>query len=169
MTTHRIGPPPPAFGLPPAPGISDAGTTRRRNGSLRAATLAAVWAATLVGMLALLLIDRVGDSGVAGEVHTLYRRWYEQLVQGAFPLDDVTWQYPPGAALIFLSPGVCLTSRHTTQRPVALLMLPAAALSALAYPLLYDDVLAGSPLGLLLAAALLSCHRLWAATATRSG
>lgn len=419
MTTHRIGPPPPAFGLPPAPGTSDAGTARRggnRPHLRQAATLAAVWAATRVGILALLLVDRVGDSGVAGEVHTLYRRWYEQLAQGAFPLNDVTWQYPPGAALVFLSPGalpwltyfqafvaltlaadavitlalaragvrgawlwvcglplllhlpyarydvqvtavavlallaarnrpltggalaglgamikvwplltvlgtprgrttraawlaaaasaaallsvlslafthsldflrqqgargvqieslggtalqlarkagwsgsvryqygafefvgphvpsvarisllltvaavcwlllwrvratrwtpatpfdaafaavllftvtsrvispqyliwllglaaVCLTSRHTTQRPVALLMLPAAALSALAYPLLYDDVLAGSPLGLLLmvvrnglllAAALLSCRRLWAATATRAG
>ncbi|WTB19383.1 DUF2029 domain-containing protein [Streptomyces sp. NBC_00829] len=56
-------------------------------------------------MLGLLLVDRVGDSGVAGEVHTLYRRWYEQLVQGAFPLDDVTWQYPPGAAVVFLAPG----------------------------------------------------------------
>jgi glycosyl transferase family 87 len=418
MTTHRIGPPPPSFGLPPAPGTSDAGTARRggnRPHLRQAATLAAVWAATRVGMLALLLVDRVGDSGVAGEVHTLYRSWYEQLAQGAFPLNDVTWQYPPGAALVFLSPGalpwltyfqafvaltlaadavitlalaragvrgawlwvcglplllhlpyarydvqvtavavlallavrnrpliggalaglgamikvwplltvlgtprgrttraawlsaaasaaallavlslafthsldflrqqgargvqieslggtalqlarkagwsgsvryqygafefvgpyvpsvarisllltaaavcwlllwrvratrwtpatpfdaafaavllftvtsrvispqyliwllglaaVCLTSRHTTQRPVALLMLPAAALSALAYPLLYDDVLAGSPLGLLLmvvrnglllAAALLSCRRLWAATATRA-
>lgn len=105
MTTHRIGPLPPAFGLPPAPGISEPRAAHRRNGSPQAATLAAVWAATRVGMLALLLVDRVGDSGVAGEVHTLYRGWYEQLVEGAFPLDDVTWQYPPGAALVFLSPG----------------------------------------------------------------
>ncbi|GHB19376.1 glycosyltransferase family 87 protein [Streptomyces chryseus] len=68
---------------------------------------------------------------------------------------------------------VCLTSRATTQRPVAALLLPAAALSALAYPVLYDDVVSGSPLGcalmvvrnlLLLAAALLSCHRLWASS-----
>lgn len=71
---------------------------------------------------------------------------------------------------------VCLTSRHTTQRPVALLMLPAAAASALAHPVLYDDVPAGTPAGLLvmvvrngllLVAALLSCRRLWAATAAR--
>lgn len=71
---------------------------------------------------------------------------------------------------------VCLTTRHTTQRPVALLMLPAAAVSALVYPVLYDDVLGGTRLGLLLmvvrnglllAAALLSCRRLWAATAAR--
>ncbi|WP_241778584.1 glycosyltransferase family 87 protein [Streptomyces sp. AcH 505] len=66
---------------------------------------------------------------------------------------------------------VCLTSRHTTQRPVALLLLPASALSALAFPLLYGDVMAVTPLGcavvatrnaLLLAATALSCRRLWA-------
>ncbi|MFI6054437.1 glycosyltransferase 87 family protein [Streptomyces violascens] len=71
----------------------------------------------------------------------------------------------------------CLTSRQTTQRPVAQLLLPAAALSALAFPCLYDEVMAGSALGtgimaarntLLLAAALLSCRRLWTSTVTAS-
>ncbi|MET7619930.1 glycosyltransferase family 87 protein [Streptomyces sp. NPDC005408] len=105
MTTHRIGPPPPSFGLPPVPGITLLGTARSRIRPRRATALATVWAATRLGMLGLLLVDHVGDSGVAGEVYTLYRRWYEQLVHGAFPLDDVTWQYPPGAALVFLAPG----------------------------------------------------------------
>ncbi|NUL07103.1 DUF2029 domain-containing protein [Streptomyces lunaelactis] len=91
MTTHRIARPAP--GSPP------------RHGSAQATALGAVWAATRIAMLLLLIVDRLGDSGVAGEVHTLYRSWYEQLSQGAFPLDDVTWQYPPGAALVFLSPG----------------------------------------------------------------
>ncbi|MFJ2786820.1 MULTISPECIES: glycosyltransferase 87 family protein [unclassified Streptomyces] len=68
---------------------------------------------------------------------------------------------------------VCLTSRATVMRPVALLLLPAAALSSLAYPVLYDEVLAGAPRGLavmvlrnglLLAAALLAAHRLWTST-----
>ncbi|WP_371653035.1 MULTISPECIES: glycosyltransferase 87 family protein [unclassified Streptomyces] len=71
---------------------------------------------------------------------------------------------------------VCLTSRQTSQRPVALLTLPAAALSALAFPTLYDQVMAGTAVGtslmvlrngLLLGAALLSCRRLWTATAAR--
>jgi len=70
---------------------------------------------------------------------------------------------------------VCLTSRHTTQRPVALLITTAAAVSTLAYPVLYDDVVActwtGSLLmlvrnGLLVTAAWLSFHRLWT-TGTR--
>ncbi|SDN35911.1 Protein of unknown function [Streptomyces wuyuanensis] len=68
---------------------------------------------------------------------------------------------------------VCLTSRHTSQRPVALLLLPATALSTLAYPVLYQDVIDVTPVGggvvlvrnlLLLAAAVLSARRLWAAT-----
>ncbi|MEU2495698.1 glycosyltransferase 87 family protein [Streptomyces sp. NPDC007883] len=68
---------------------------------------------------------------------------------------------------------VCLTSRHTSQRTVALLLLPATALSALAYPVLYQDVIDVTPLGsgvvlvrngLLLTAAVLSARRLWAAT-----
>ncbi|MFI1444727.1 glycosyltransferase 87 family protein [Streptomyces fructofermentans] len=71
---------------------------------------------------------------------------------------------------------VCLTSRHTTQRPVAALVVAAAALSSLAYPVLYADVMActwtGSLLmlvrnALLVAAAALSLHRLWTST-TRS-
>ncbi|WP_197358920.1 glycosyltransferase family 87 protein [Streptomyces clavuligerus] len=66
--------------------------------------IATVWAVTRLGMLVLLLIDRLGDSGVSGEVHRLYRGWYGQLAHGAFPLGDATWQYPPGAAVVFLSP-----------------------------------------------------------------
>ncbi|MFC4957845.1 glycosyltransferase 87 family protein [Streptomyces mauvecolor] len=71
----------------------------------------------------------------------------------------------------------CLTSHQTTQRPVARLLLPTAALSALAFPCLYDEVMAGSALGtcimaarntLLLTAALLSCRRLWTSTVTAS-
>nr|WP_093878820.1 glycosyltransferase 87 family protein [Streptomyces sp. TLI_105] len=70
---------------------------------------------------------------------------------------------------------VCLTSRHTVMRPVALLLLPAAALSSLAYPVLYADVVDGTATGLavmvlrnglLLAAALLAARRLWTSTAT---
>ncbi|MEV6332551.1 glycosyltransferase 87 family protein [Streptomyces sp. NPDC051909] len=70
---------------------------------------------------------------------------------------------------------VCLTSRATVMRPVALLLLPAAALSALAYPVLYEDVVVGSWLGiavmtarnaLLLAAAVLAARRLWTSTVT---
>ncbi|MCX5056681.1 MULTISPECIES: glycosyltransferase family 87 protein [unclassified Streptomyces] len=70
---------------------------------------------------------------------------------------------------------VCLTSRHTVQRPAAALILVATALSVVAYPTLYSQVRActwtGCGLmlarnGLLAAAAVLSFTRLWRSTAT---
>ncbi|MDQ0991222.1 glycosyltransferase family 87 protein [Streptomyces sp. V3I7] len=65
---------------------------------------------------------------------------------------------------------VCLTSRHTAQRPVAALLVAATAVSAVAYPALYGEVVrctwTGTLLmllrnGLLTAAAVLSLTRLW--------
>ncbi|MGW2487705.1 glycosyltransferase 87 family protein [Streptomyces sp. NPDC001606] len=41
---------------------------------------------------------------VTSDVSVIYQGWYEVLRQGTFPLDDVTWQYPPAAALAVLSP-----------------------------------------------------------------
>ncbi|MEU3553904.1 glycosyltransferase 87 family protein [Streptomyces fragilis] len=64
---------------------------------------------------------------------------------------------------------VCLTLRHSAQRPVALLVVAATAVSALAYPVLYEEVVARTWTGclvmavrngLLVAAAVLSCVRL---------
>ncbi|MEW2618633.1 glycosyltransferase 87 family protein [Streptomyces sp. NPDC048106] len=68
---------------------------------------------------------------------------------------------------------VCLTSRHTGQRPVAALVLAASALSTVVYPLCYGLVIEGSWAGCLLmlgrngtlaAAAALSFVRLWQTT-----
>ncbi|MFG2311723.1 glycosyltransferase 87 family protein [Streptomyces sp. NPDC048566] len=65
---------------------------------------------------------------------------------------------------------VCLTSRHTTQRPVAALIVAATAVSTVVYPMLYGEVIhstwTGCLLmvgrnGLLAAAAGLSLVRLW--------
>ncbi|MEU5345203.1 MULTISPECIES: glycosyltransferase 87 family protein [unclassified Streptomyces] len=73
---------------------------------------------------------------------------------------------------------VCLTSRHTSQRPVAVLITAAAAASALAYPVLYRDVMdctwTGTLLmlvrnGLLVGAAALSFRRLWTAGCRPAG
>ncbi|WP_445044629.1 glycosyltransferase 87 family protein [Streptomyces sp. SAS_272] len=43
---------------------------------------------------------------VTSDVWATYRDWYEVLRGGAFPASDVTWQYPPAAALAVLSPGL---------------------------------------------------------------
>ncbi|MGW8364723.1 glycosyltransferase 87 family protein [Streptomyces wedmorensis] len=67
--------------------------------------LAAVWLLSRAGMLLLLSRDDLGIGGVAREV-ALYRHWYGQFAEGTFPPGDVTWQYPPGAGLVIMSPGV---------------------------------------------------------------
>ena len=65
---------------------------------------------------------------------------------------------------------VCLTSRHTTLRPVAALVVAATAVSSVAYPVLYGEVMGctwtGCLLmlvrnGLLATAAVLAFARLW--------
>lgn len=65
---------------------------------------------------------------------------------------------------------VCLTSRHTTQRPVALLVLTATAVSAVEYPAFYGEVVSSTWTGcavmlvrngLLACAAAMSFARLW--------
>ncbi|MBK3626411.1 DUF2029 domain-containing protein [Streptomyces sp. MBT49] len=43
---------------------------------------------------------------VTTDVSVTYRGWYEVLGTGVFPASDVTWQYPPAAALALLSPGL---------------------------------------------------------------
>ncbi|MER5430740.1 glycosyltransferase family 87 protein [Streptomyces sp. NPDC002588] len=70
--------------------------------------LAAAWLATRVLMLWLLAHDSLGILGgrVGREVWRLYHHWYGVLAHGAFPAHDTLWQYPPGAGLVLLSPGV---------------------------------------------------------------
>ncbi|MFF4544201.1 glycosyltransferase 87 family protein [Streptomyces sp. NPDC001406] len=43
---------------------------------------------------------------VTTDVSVIYHGWYEVLRHGSFPVGDVTWQYPPAAALAILAPGV---------------------------------------------------------------
>ncbi|MFH9398339.1 glycosyltransferase 87 family protein [Streptomyces sp. NPDC017638] len=65
----------------------------------------AVWCAGRAALL--LFVFRVyvfPGPDVTSDVSVIYRGWYEVLRQGTFPLDDVTWQYPPAAALAILSP-----------------------------------------------------------------
>lgn len=71
------------------------------------AWLAAVWAASrAVLLLTVFKVITVAGPDVTSDVSVIYRGWYEVLRQGTFPLDDVTWQYPPAAALAVLSPGL---------------------------------------------------------------
>ncbi|MFF0743343.1 glycosyltransferase 87 family protein [Streptomyces sp. NPDC004111] len=67
----------------------------------------AVW--VLTRTLLLLCVLRVlafPGPDVTSDVSVIYQGWYEVLRTGTFPLDDITWQYPPAAALAVLSPGL---------------------------------------------------------------
>ncbi|MEU3842613.1 glycosyltransferase family 87 protein [Streptomyces sp. NPDC028635] len=67
--------------------------------------LLAVWAVTR--LLLLLFVFRVyvfPGPDVTSDVWVIYQGWYDVLRGGTFPQQDVTWQYPPAAALAILSP-----------------------------------------------------------------
>ncbi|MEV4555892.1 glycosyltransferase 87 family protein [Kitasatospora sp. NPDC049285] len=70
-------------------------------------TLAGGWlvSRTLI-VLMLAGVLRIASTDVTADVSVIYHGWYEVLRTGTFPLDDVTWQYPPGAALVILLPGL---------------------------------------------------------------
>ena len=58
-----------------------------------------VWAATrALLLLCVLKVITVPGPDVTSDVSVIYRDWYGVLRTGTFPLDDVTWQYPPAAA-----------------------------------------------------------------------
>ncbi|MFJ4683283.1 glycosyltransferase 87 family protein [Streptomyces sp. NPDC088789] len=69
--------------------------------------LLAVWALTRSALLLFVLKVWVFPGpDVTSDVSVIYQGWYEVLRTGTFPLDDVTWQYPPAAALAILSPAL---------------------------------------------------------------
>jgi hypothetical protein len=64
---------------------------------------------TLTRFLVLLCVFRVivlPGVDPAADVTSLYHNWFEVMRNGTFPLDDVTWQYPPAAALPMLAPAL---------------------------------------------------------------
>lgn len=149
------------------------GTVRHRYGSLEfvgpyvSSVAAASLALTVLALGALLLW------------RTRARRWspatpYDAAL-AAVLLFTVTSRVISPQYLVWLLglAAVCLTSRHTTQRPVAVLLVAATALTTAVYPVLYDDVVASTWRGCLLPAARngllavaagLSFARLWRGT-----
>ncbi len=76
---------------------------------------AAAWAATrLMLLLFVLKVYVFPGPDVTSDVSVIYQGWYGVLRTGTFPLDDVTWQYPPAAALAILSPGLLPFLEYTT-------------------------------------------------------
>lgn len=78
--------------------------------------LPTVWGATrLVLLLFVLKVLVFPGPDVTGDVSVIYRDWADVLRTGTFPLNDVTWQYPPAAAFAILSPACCPS--WSTRRP----------------------------------------------------
>ncbi|MFI8323049.1 glycosyltransferase 87 family protein [Streptomyces sp. NPDC085529] len=64
-----------------------------------------LWALTRIVLLVCVFkIVVVPGPDVTSDVEQIYQSWYEVLKTGTYPQDDVTWQYPPAAALAILSP-----------------------------------------------------------------
>ncbi|MBU7599511.1 DUF2029 domain-containing protein [Streptomyces sp. P38-E01] len=67
--------------------------------------LLTAWAATrAVLLLYVLQVLTLPGPVVTTDVEVIYQGWSEVLRTGVFPEDDVTWQYPPAAALPVLAP-----------------------------------------------------------------
>ncbi|MEU4268689.1 glycosyltransferase family 87 protein [Streptomyces sp. NPDC026092] len=85
-------------------------------------------------MVYLLVQDDIGVSNVSSEVEFLYPRWAEQLAGGSYPVGDVTWQYPPGAGPLFLSPSLLPFLDYFAAFLVLTLVADAVVTVALARP-----------------------------------
>ncbi|MGW0211207.1 glycosyltransferase 87 family protein, partial [Streptomyces sp. NPDC003233] len=73
------------------------------------------WAVTRTALLLTLFgALRFPGDDVRPDVVVIYHGWYERLLTGSFPVGDVTWQYPPAAAAVFLAPALLpfLTYSH---------------------------------------------------------
>ncbi|MFE3517326.1 glycosyltransferase 87 family protein [Streptomyces sp. NPDC059166] len=94
----------------------------------------AVWSLTrTVLMLCVLKVFTVPGPDVTSDVSVIYRGWYEVLRAGSFPRDDVTWQYPPAAALAVLSPDLLPFLGYATAFFVLALLCDALVFGLLLY------------------------------------
>jgi hypothetical protein len=70
---------------------------------------------------------------VTSDVSVIYRNWYGILRTGTFPLDDVTWQYPPAAAGAILSPALLPFLSYATAFFLLALLADALTFGLLVY------------------------------------
>ncbi|MFJ3707527.1 glycosyltransferase 87 family protein [Streptomyces sp. NPDC090053] len=93
-----------------------------------------VWALTRTLLLLCVLgVLTVPGVDVTADVSVTYHGWYEVLRTGAFPLSDVTWQYPPGTALAILAPAVLPFLGYAPAFFVLALLADAVVLGLLSY------------------------------------
>ncbi|MFI6355425.1 glycosyltransferase 87 family protein [Streptomyces sp. NPDC050743] len=106
------------------------------NGAGRSlAWLLAAWGVTrAVLLLFVFQVYVFPGPDVTSDVSVIYRGWYEVLRQGTFPLDDVTWQYPPAAALPVLSPAALPFLSYAHAFFVLAFLADLVVLALLLYP-----------------------------------
>ncbi|NBM14880.1 glycosyltransferase 87 family protein, partial [Streptomyces sp. GC420] len=94
----------------------------------------AAWALTRCLLLLFVLkVLTFPGPDVTSDVSVIYQGWYEVLRTGTYPLDDVTWQYPPAAALAILSPAVLPFLGYAQAFFVLVLLADAAVMGLLLY------------------------------------
>ncbi|TDT36332.1 uncharacterized protein DUF2029 [Streptomyces sp. BK208] len=94
--------------------------------------LLSTWGASrLVLLLFVLKVLVFPGPDVTSDVSVIYRGWSDVLRTGTFPLADVTWQYPPAAALPVLSPGLLPFLEYATAFFVLVCVTDAAVLALL--------------------------------------
>lgn len=104
----------------------------RPGGAAGALAPVAAWAATrAVLLLCVFKVWVVPGPDVTVDVSVIYRNWYGVLATGAFPADDVTWQYPPAAAVAILSPALLPFLEYAHAFFVVVLLTDAAVLALL--------------------------------------
>ncbi|MFJ8662880.1 glycosyltransferase 87 family protein [Streptomyces sp. NPDC093795] len=66
-----------------------------------------LWGLTRIILLLLVFkVVVIPGPDITFDIEDIYQGWYEVLRTGTYPLDDVTWQYPPAAAFAILAPGL---------------------------------------------------------------
>ncbi|MBW3358173.1 glycosyltransferase family 87 protein [Streptomyces sp. 09ZI22] len=94
----------------------------------------AAWALTRAALLLCVFgVFTLSDLDVTVDVSVIYRGWYDVLLTGTYPLHDVTWQYPPGAALAILSPALLPFWEYASAFYTLVLLCDALVLGLLLY------------------------------------
>ncbi|MEU3461001.1 glycosyltransferase family 87 protein [Streptomyces sp. NPDC006733] len=102
---------------------------------------AGVWLLTRLVLVsaALRLGPFSSEDGPDVSVSKVYRGWYDVLASGTFPHDDVSWQYPPGAALPILAPRLVPFLDYSHAFIVLCAVCDAVVLAALAHAARHAD------------------------------
>jgi hypothetical protein len=90
------------------------------------------WVATRAVLL--LMVYRVlplSGPDVTIDVSVIYQGWYQVLRDGSFPANDVSWQYPPAAALVMLAPALLPFLDYLTAFVTLVVLADAATLTML--------------------------------------